>query len=454
MLSMRRLALLLGFAVVACSDGVGPNGPDGGIPLQFSVGVPAAVSPAETTALQAAFDQVDSYRITVQDSVTGLVLADTTVDVGAGAEHRFDFDLSPSAVGLRIQISVIAFDGAIELYRSTAFATVQASTGGATPIYLPVRYTGPGVRGTVTNDAGVGLADMSVGLYQAASLVGAPVVTEPDGTYLFLGVAAGAYSVEPTPPQSLFVCPVGRNVDVQTNAALVADFVASSVPCEINLLVLSGGDFDNTQPVADLFANTPGVVTDQFFYVNQTPGLNLLRQYDVVLLFTNGIFDETTALGDELAEYVGVGGNVVIGSFYWQGRSDSGLTSPGWGALEAIDPFLGDIDPLTGSAGATYTANDLNGNNIVAHPLTLGLTSLVSVAGYSAGVLAKPTATVVASWTDGAPLVGYHILGAGQRVVAVSLFPAASVPTEVIGDVQVLWENAVTWAGITGGPTP
>ena len=76
------------------------------------------------------------------------------------------------------------------------------------------------------------------------------------------------------------------------------------------------------------------------------------------------------------------------------------------------------------------------------------------MAGYSAGVLAKPTATVVASWTDGAPLVGYQVLGAGQRIVAVSLFPAASVPTEVTGDVQVLWENAVTWAGIAGGPTP
>jgi hypothetical protein len=61
---------------------------------------------------------------------------------------------------------------------------------------------------------------------------------------------------------------------------------------------------------------------------------------------------------------------------------------------------------------------------------------------------------VVASWTDGAPLIGYRVLGAGQRIVGVSLFPSASVPTEVAGDVQVLWENAVTWAGVAGGPNP
>ena len=449
-----RLTLLLGVLVAACSDGVGPNGPDG-VALQFSVGVPAAVSTAETAALGLAFDQVDSYKITVQDSVTGSIFADTTLPVGSSAaEHRFEFALSPSTVGLRVRISVIGYDGGTELYRSTTYATVAAVAGGSPPIYLPVRYTGPGVRGTVTNDAGSGLGGVSVGLYQGANLVGTPVVTEADGTYLFLTVTAGAYSVEPTPPPNRFVCPAGRDVVIQTNQALVADFVASTVPCEIDLLVLSGGDFDNTQAVADMFVNTPGVVTKKFFFINQTPGLDTLRQYDVVLLFTNGIFDETTALGAELAQYVEVGGNLVIGSFYWQGRSDSGLGSPGWAGLEAIDPFVGDIDPLTGSAGATYTANNLNGNSIVDHPLTSGVNSIVSLAGYSAGVTAKPAATVVASWTDGAPFVGYRVLGAGQRVVAVSLFPAAVVPTEVTGDVQVLWENAVTWAGVAGGPTP
>jgi hypothetical protein len=431
---------------------VGPGEQDS-VGLLFSLEVPAGVSAAETTALGTAFDEVDSYQIMVQDSVSGAVLHADTITVGSGlTEHRFEFDLPASTVGLRVRISVIGFDGSVELYRSTQFATVQAAANAA-PILLSIRYTGPGLRGTVATDSGAGQGGVSVGLYQASNLVRS-VNTEPDGTYLFLNVAAGSYSVQPTPPPSLSVCPVGRTVTVQGSEALVADFRARTTPCQIDVLVLSGGDFDDTQVVADMFVNTPGVTAQTFFYVNRTPGLATLRQYDVVLLFTNGIFDETTALGNELNQYVGVGGNLVIGSFYYQGRSDSGFGVPGWGSLQTLDPFVGDVDPFTGHAGATYAANSLATNSIVPHALTLGITSITSVAGYSAGVLAKPTTTVVASWTDGAPLIGYRVLGAGQRIVGVSLFPSASVPTEVAGDVQVLWENAVTWAGVAGGPNP
>jgi hypothetical protein len=449
---VRRLALLLAIAVAGCSDGIGPGGEEG-IGLLFSLEVPSAVSAAEISALETSFEQIDSYQVRVEDVETGSVLAAETISVAAGLDqHTLDLALPESSVGLQVLVSVIGFDGAVELYRASALTTVTASTASGVPLVLPIRYTGPGLRGTVTDDAGDGLPDVNVGLYQAANLI-ASATTEPDGTYLFLDVAAGAYSVEPTPPASLNLCPVGRDVNIQTGEALVADFVASSVPCQIDLLVLSGGDSDYTQVVADMFANTPGVTADTYFFTNQTPGLSSLRRYDVVLLFTEGIFDETVAIGAELAQYVQAGGNLVLGSFYWQGRSDSGLNTPGWSGLEALDPFTSDIDPLSGSGGATYTANDLD-DNLVLHPLTQGLTSIVSIAGYSAGVLAKPATTVVASWTDGAPLVGYRVLGAGQRIVAVSLFPGASIPDQVDGDVQLLWENAVTWAGVAGGPTP
>jgi hypothetical protein len=447
------MLLALAAAVAACTDGTAPNASDG-LPLLFSVEAPAGVSAAETTALESAFDAVDTYRITVRDSLTGVVvLADTLPVPSASDEHRFDFTLAPTAVGLRVRITVVGLDGSTELYRATAYTTVRAVTGAPAPVVVPVRYTGPGLRGTVTDPSGTGLAGVSVGLHQATSLV-TSVATEPDGTYLLLNVTAGAYRVEPAPPPSLNVCPTDRSIDIQSGDALVADFVVQAPACQIDLLVLSGGDVDDSDAVATMVASTPGVTTSTFFYVNQTPGLSVLRQYDVVLLFTNGIFDETLAIGDQLADYVDAGGNLVIGSFYWQGRSDSKLTTPGWGRLETMDPFLADTVGFTQQGGATYAANDLDAFSIVAHPLTLGVSTLVSFSGYGAGVTAKPTATVVASWTDEAPLVGYRILGAGQRVVAVSLFPAADDPTDVTGDVQVLWENAVTWAGVAGGPTP
>ena len=196
------------------------------------------------------------------------------------------------------------------------------------------------------------------------------------------------------------------------------------------------------------------MTTDTFFYVNQLPSLSDLRRYDVVLLFTDGIFDETFGLGNRLAEYVDVGGNLVIGTFYWQGRSDSDFNTPGWGNLESVDPFLADAGAPFQQGGATYQANDLGSVAIPTHPLIQGVTTLTSLSGFSAGVLPKAGTTVVASWTDGAPLVGYQILPGGQRIVAVSLFPAAVDPTQVRGDVQVLWENAITWAGNAGGPIP
>jgi len=448
----RRLAVLLSVAVAACSDGVGPAGP-GGPSLLFSVQAPQAVSAAELSALGTAFDQVDSYRITVQDSASGAVLLADTVSIGSGlAEHRFDLDLDPELVGVTVLVSIIGFDGATELYRSSAYTTVEALSPSTEPVVLAVRYTGPGVRGTVTDASSVGQGGVSVALYQGNTLSGT-VSTEADGTYLFLNVPPGAYSVEPVPPASLYVCPGNRDVTVQAGAALVADFTTTVTRCQIDLLILSGGDFDDTPAVAAMFASTPGMTTSTFFYVNQTPGLDVLRQYDVVLLFVNGIFNETQTLGNELAQYVQAGGNVVVGSFYWQARSDGGFGSPGWGDFESYDPFTSKVNPFTGKGGATYSTDDLDPGSIVAHPLTLGVNSIISYAGYSAGVTAKASTTVVASWILGDPLIGYRVLGGGQRIVAISLFPAATA-NQVAGDVQTLWENAVTWAGIAGGPTP
>jgi len=450
-----RLPVLAALLLWACSDGVGPSGPTT-VQLQLSVQPPAGVSSAEIAAIQNSFDAVNTYRVTLRDSATNASLAADTVSVTPGAdEYRFDFDLSPDLIGLRVLVTVVGLNGGLELYRGSDYATIQGSTSTTQtlPVVLDVRYTGPGIRGTVANANGGGVAAVNVNLYQGATLV-ATVPTEADGTYLFLGLGTGAYTVEPTLAGSDVSCPGTRDLILSAGSAVLADFTASTTPCQVDLLVLSGGDEDNTAEVASLFAATPGVNTDTFFFVNQLPSLTTLRQYDVVLLFNNGIFDETTALGSRVADFVDVGGNVVIGSFYWQGRSDSEFLTPGWGGLEAVDPFLADTVGFARQGGATYAANDLGTVALPTHPLIQGVSSIVSLSGFSAGVLAKVGTTVVASWTDGAPLVGYRILQGGQRVVAVSLFPAADNPTQVIGDSQLLWENAVTWAGNAGGPIP
>lgn len=441
----RLLVLLVAAAGVSCSDGVAPDTFDG-VPILLSLEA-AAVSQDELDALANAFDLVDTYQIEVADSITGTVLARDTVTVTPGQpEHALDVSLPSSTVGLAVLVTVVGLDGTQELYRTSTYLRVQP-VGGSTPVALAVRYTGPGVRGRITNASGAALANIDVDLMQGNNLI-ASVTTETDGTYLFVPVAVGLYQVQPSPPPTLFLCPGSRNVNVASAAtALVADFATNASACQIDLLILSGGDLafaDDTVAVKALFAGTPNLNTSAFFFLNNAPGLTYLRQFDVILLFTNGLFNQSIVLGDEVEDYVQLGGNLITSTFYWQNRSDSGLGSVGWGTLEAVDPF-------TSGPGQTYQSATLNTNVTVAHPLTTGLLALTST-GFRGAVAAKAGTTVVARWSDGSPLVGYQVLPWGSRMVGVSLFPASGAAAT--GNVQTLWRNAVVWAGAAGGPTP
>jgi hypothetical protein len=439
----RLLAVLLSAAVASCSDGVAPD--TSGVSLFFSLQGPAAVSQAETDAVAAAFDLVDSYVVTVQDSLTASILLSDTVTVTPGGEaHALDFVLPSPTVGLTVLVTVVGLDGTLEMYRASRYARVQDAAT-ATPVPLSVRYTGPGIRGTLRNATGAALSGVSVTLMQGNNQVRS-VSTEPDGTYLFLGVTSGLYQVMPAAPQGQFVCPVARDVTVASaSASLIADFRTSATACQINLLIVSGGDLafaNDTAAVSSMFASMPNVTRSTFFFVNNAPTLSYLRQFDVILLFANGLFDQSVTLGNRIAEYVQAGGNVITATFYWQNRSDSSLDATGWGNLEAVDPF-------SSGSGQTYQAAILNTAATVAHPLTSGVTVLTST-GFRGAVTAKTGTTVVARWNDASPLVGYRILPSGSRMVAISLFPASGAAAT--GDVVTLWRNAVSWAGEAGGP--
>jgi hypothetical protein len=453
------LTLILVAAVASCADGVAPGALDG-VRIVFSLQAPAAVSQQETEVLGSAFDRVDSYEVVVTDSINGTpILTDTLDVVEAGADaHDLSVAMPESTVGLAVLVSVVGRDGGVELYRTASYMRVEA-TRNPTPVPLPLRYTGPGLRGVVMDANGAGIADVAVELFQGQTLY-ASVTTEPDGTYLFLPPSEGGilnpgqYLVRPFPPGE-FVCPALRSVSVTTSTSLVANFTAQDALCQVDLLIVSGGDVDDTETVEALFTQTPNVESETFFYVNQTPGLSYLSQFDVVLLFANGQFNESATLGSEIGSYVQAGGNVVFASFYWQNRSDSNLGSPGWGTLESVDPFESSIDSTAGVGGATYQAAVLGqvmtGDAATGDALVLGLDVLAST-GFRGGVAVASGATVVAEWSDGQPLIGYRILPGGQRLVAVSLFPASG--TAATGDVQALWENAVRWAGEAGGPQP
>jgi hypothetical protein len=445
--------LVLAAAGASCSDGVAPD-PQGGLPLLFSVHVPAAASQAEVDALAAAFDLVDTYHVMVQDSATGTPLAGDTVTVASGqVAHEIDLALPAATVGLRVLVTVVGLDNDLELYRTATYLSVQDAAN-PTPVPLQVRYTGPGVRGRITNATGVALADVDVDLMQGNSLIQS-ATTEPDGTYLFVGATTGLYQVVPTPPPSQFVCPGSRNVNLASaTTSVVADFATRATACQTRLLILGGGDLafhNDTATVRAHFTGVPNLTTSSFYFVNNLPGLAFLRQFDVVLLFANGQFNQSSALGSQVAQYAQVGGNVVFGSFYWQDRSDSNLGAAGWGTLETLDPLESLIGP-SGQGGATYQADSLNVATMdTNHLLTAGLTRVTST-GFRGGAQAVSGTTVVASWTDGTAFIAHRVLPWGSRMVGVTLFPASGAAAS--GDVATLWRNAVLWAGAAGGPTP
>lgn len=441
-----RLSLpLLAAVAFGCSAGSEPEQP-AGLALSFAVVEPQAVSQAEADALADAFDRVDRYEVQIVVDATDEPVASASVTVGAGlAVHVLDVTVPEDALGKRVRISLVAYDGALELYRSVAVTTLSSSAT-TTSVELEIRYSGPGIRGVVVDAQGTGLAGVSVSLNAGQSVLDA-AQTEPDGSYLFVDVAPGAYQVAVAAPGQLpFVCPPARDVAVSAaDESIVANFLATTAACDNSVLVVSGGDVDDTPNVGELLLGGTGLTVSTFFFTNQTPSLALLRQHDVVVLFTNGLFDESPALGSRIAQYVSEGGNLVVASFYWQNRSDSGLDSPGWGPLESIDP-------LDSSGGAVYQQGALDPQTVVAHPLTAQVQTVTST-GYWGGATAKAGTQVVASWAGGGgPFIAYRVLAGGQRIVAVTLFPASGA--SATGDWQQVFRNAASWAGAAGGPSP
>jgi len=162
-------------------------------------------------------------------------------------------------------------------------------------------------------------------------------------------------------------------------------------------------------------------------------------------------FSNAPNVGSVVYEYVMIGGNLVLGTFYEQDRSDNtlaGWTPYGWGPLETIDPFTSD------GVGCEYDNDTLDVTSIVAHPITEGVESLWCDM-YHGGVHAKPDTIVLANWTspnylgEQCPLVGYRILEDNQRVVQISIYPNyayLNTSESVGGDFFVLWANAIKWA--------
>jgi hypothetical protein len=208
------------------------------------------------------------------------------------------------------------------------------------------------------------------------------------------------------------------------------------IPDLTHILVISNTNDDNAWIQSNFPIHMNGFDFVTWNFRDSVPSVQQLNQFDAVLLFENGTEGPICdSVGDQLHDYVMSGGNLVIGTFYWQERSDGGYEEVGWGDLESIDP-------LFANEGNAYN-NDSTGTWIN-HPLTRGLDTIYCHYGGGYDSLRSGT-TAVAWWKNGEILMAYN--APNGRIVAVTLWPAE--PNNRAGNYKGFyraWENALLYS--------
>ena len=208
----------------------------------------------------------------------------------------------------------------------------------------------------------------------------------------------------------------------------------------------------STETAADFNVRIPSHVFTAVDTSGSVPALSTLtNSFDVILLFEDLTYGNSTPVGNVVAAYANTGRAVVLGAFYDQDRTDGpAINTPhGWGTLETLDPNT------TDGQGTPYALRTLNAATLVPGPLTTGLKSLTS-AKFAGGNNAKPGTTVVAWWNQmnafgkPDPAIAYRITGAAC-VIQVAIAPdypsTTGIGNEFSGDFYPAWTNAFDFAG-------
>ena len=255
-----------------------------------------------------------------------------------------------------------------------------------------------------------------------------------------------------------------RFITVAGVVTLAAAFVATEASNAARVGVLSNNHAAET--AAEFNATVAGHTFSAVNVATTAPTLqSLTASFDIILLFEDSTFVNSTTVGNVVAQYANTGRPVVLGTFYDQDRSDappsmsSGVSVPphGWGTLESLDPNT------TDGIGTPYTLRTLDTASIVTHPLTTGVTALTS-GQFGGGNQPKAGTIVVAKWTQknarggDDPAIAYRITGPAC-VIHVAIAP--DYPTVGVagvdfgGDFYRVWRNAFDFgAANCVAPTP
>jgi hypothetical protein len=155
-----------------------------------------------------------------------------------------------------------------------------------------------------------------------------------------------------------------------------------------------------------------------------TPSLPTLLNYDAVLVWSNSPYFNAAALGDVLADYVDLGGGVVLATFSWYGPT-----------FDLEGRMMTDYSPFVQAGDNLYTTADL-GVYDSGHPIMEGVSAISE--NFRDDVTLAADAVQVAAWDDDVPFVATK-----GHVVGMTLFPP---PVQWTGDVPTLVHNALVWS--------
>jgi len=171
-----------------------------------------------------------------------------------------------------------------------------------------------------------------------------------------------------------------------------------------------------------------------------TPTLADLQAYDAIIIMSDNPFFDSTALGDNVADYVDSCGGVVQTMFAYN-------WSPLAGRFGTDNYFV-----IASGTGQTSASQETLGTvNYPDHPTMAG------VASFDGGTSSfRPSAatlvtggTMIATWSDGMPLVTTRTLSNGAKRVDLGFFPPSSDSRSDLWDSTTdgvkLMTNALEW---------
>lgn len=172
-----------------------------------------------------------------------------------------------------------------------------------------------------------------------------------------------------------------------------------------------------------------------------TPALAQLRSYQSVLVYSDGSFNDSVAMGNVLADYLDQGGGFVLQTFAFDSNAGLGLLG------RATNGYL----PFTSSGYASPGGLTLV-KDLPTHPLLDGVNTFNGgTSSYQNSTISLATgATLAGHWSNGQPLVGAKNDGAGH-CAGLNFFPPSSDSRSDLWvsstDGAKLMVNALLWSG-------